>query len=506
MPRRGFSGEPVYVAFHNCSAWAGRHGLTPKEFDSEDAVKNRMERRALHRCITAALTCVVAFGCRQVAAPPAPPHFTVVEADISQMQAAMTAGELTSRQLCEMYLTRIARLNPQLHAIIETNPDALAIADALDAERRQGHVRGPLHGIPILLKDIIETKDRMETAAGSLVLVGVPVSGDAFVVERLRVAGAVVFGKANLTEWGGAGAQLGWSSRGGQTMNPYAADRSPLGSSAGSASAVTANLAAAALGGETSGSIVGPSSVMGVVGLKTTAGLVSRRGTVPAAREIDSIGPITKSVRDAALVLSAIADRDDGDPQATAADRPPATDYAAHLADGGLRGIRLGVVREPSLGADVVPLFDNALDDLRALGATLVDAEVAPELATPAFGDVLGTWFVGKLADSLTAYFRDRRPNATIHGVDEIVAANKRLASPDRPLERLGQPILEMAAKQGRQPAAARAKAERPIVTFAKKHGLEAMLARYGVDGFVSSVGPSSALNGPSPELPNMIG
>jgi amidase len=256
------------------------------------------------------------------------------------MQAAMTAGELTSRQLCETYLARIARLNPQLHAIIETNPDALAIADALDAERRQGHVRGPLHGVPILLKDIIETKDRMETTAGSLVLVGIPVSGDAFVVERLRAAGAVVFGKANLTEWGGAGVQLGWSSRGGQTMNPYAADRSPLGSSAGSASAVTANLAAAALGGETVGSIVGPSAVMGVVGLKTTAGLVSRRGTVPAVQEIDSIGPITKSVHDAAIVLSAIAQRDDGDPQAIAVDRPRGTDYAAHLGSDGLQGVR----------------------------------------------------------------------------------------------------------------------------------------------------------------------
>ena len=403
-----------------------------------------------------------------------------------------------------MYLARIARLNPQLHAIIETNPDALAIADALDAERRQGHVRGPLHGVPILLKDIIETKDWMETTAGSLVLVGIPVSGDAFVVERLRAAGAVVFGKANLTEWGGAGAQLGWSSRGGQTMNPYAADRSPLGLSAGSASAVTANLAAAALGGETVGSIVGPSAVMGVVGLKTTAGLVSRRGTVPAVQEIDLIGPITKSVHDAAIVLSAIAERDDGDPQAIAVDRPPATDYAAHLPTADCKACGLEWCANRRWGQTWYQCSTKP-SVIYARSVQHSSMHSWPPRLRLHVRRCLRRLVRGKFADSLAVYFTNRRANPVIHGVDEIVAANKRLAAPDRPIERLGQPILEMAAKQHRQPAAARGKAEAAIVMLAKKHGLEMMLTRYGVDGFVSSVGPTGALNGPAPALPYMI-
>jgi amidase len=478
-----------------------RHG-SRAEFVAWTSVIRWSFMRGLSASVLAALA---ATACQRAPITPPPPPFEVVEADIETMQRAMTNGDLSARQLSEMYLRRTAALNATLHAIIETNPDALTIADQLDAERRTGHVRGALHGIPILVKDTIETHDRMETAAGSLAMVGIPVSADAFVVERLRAAGAIVFGKANLTEWAGAGAQLGWSSRGGQTGNPYGSDRSPLGSSAGSASAVAANLIPAALGGETVGSIAGPASVMGVVGLKTTAGLVSRRGTVPAVQSIDSIGPIARTVRDAAIVLTAVAAPDEGDPQSAAGIRPPATDYAARLGANGLRGVRLGIVREASLSAETVPMFDKALDDLRALGAVLVDAELPADFSGQKFDGEFGAWFFGEFNDSLSTYFTTRRPNPRIRGVDDILAANRRLASPERPIERMGQQALEMAAAARHQSAGARRRAAATITRLSDTKGLEPMLASYAVEGFVSSVGPAVALNGPPPELPNMI-
>ena len=410
---------------------------------------------------------------------------------LETMQRAMSGGTLSARRLSEMYLARVAFRNPTLHAVIETNPDALAIADQLDAERRAGHVRGALHGIPILVKDTIETRDRMETAAGSLAMVGIPVVADAFVVERLRAAGAIVFGKANLTEWGGAGAQLGWSSRGGQTGNPYGADRSPLGSSAGSASAVAANLAAAALGGETVGSIAGPASVMGVVGLKTTAGLVSRRGTVPAVQSIDSIGPIARTVRDAAVVLNAIAAPDASDPQSAAGIRPPIPDFAARLDPNGLRGVHLGVVREASLGAEATPLFDKALDDLRALGAVLVDAELPAEFSDKSFGGKFGSWFFGELNDCTRnllhlATTKSDDPRRRRHPRREPSAGEPRSAARTN-----GATGSENGGGAGRQPDRARRKATATIMEWSNTKGLEPMLAKYAVEGFVSSVGPT---------------
>jgi len=278
-----------------------------------------------------------------------------------------------------------------------------------------------------------------------------------------------------------------------------------MGSSAGSASAVAANLAAASLGGETSGSIAGPASVMGVVGLKTTAGLVSRRGTVPVVLSIDSIGPIARTVRDAAVVLNAIAAPDPSDPQSDAGIRSQLPDYAAQLRPNGLRGVHLGVVREASLGAEATPLFDKALDDLRALGAVLVDAELPAEFSGKTFEGTFETWFFGELNDSLATYFASRRPNPTIHSVDDILAANRRLANPDRPLERMGQQLLQMAAAARRRPDSARRNATATIMELSNTKGLEPMLAKYAVEGFVSSVGPTSALNGPPPELPNII-
>jgi len=240
-------------------------------------------------------------------------EFPFAEATIDGLQQQMQAGELTAHALTAAYLQRIAEIDqagPGLHAVLEINPEALAIADRLDAERQAGHVRGPLHGIPVLLKDNIDTADKMQTTAGSLALVGQKVPRDAGVAARLRAAGAVILGKTNCTEWAnyrGNNSSSGWSGRGGQTHNPYALDRNPSGSSSGSGAAVSANLCVFAIGTETNGSIVSPASACGIVGLKPTVGLVSRDGIIPIAASQDTAGPMTRTVRDAALVLAAVA-------------------------------------------------------------------------------------------------------------------------------------------------------------------------------------------------------
>ena len=248
-----------------------------------------------------------------------PPAFELEEMTIAQLQEAMTTGKYTARQLVELYSRRIEaidRKGPALRAIIEMNPDAIAIAESLDAERKAGKVRGPLHGIPIVIKDNIDTGDRMMTTAGSLALEGTPAPKDAFVVERLRAAGAVILGKTNLSEWANfrsTRSTSGWSGRGGQTKNPYVLDRNPCGSSSGSGTAAAANLAAAAVGTETDGSIVCPSGVSGLVGIKPTVGLVSRRGIIPISRSQDTAGPMARTVADAAVLLSVMAGVDAAD-------------------------------------------------------------------------------------------------------------------------------------------------------------------------------------------------
>lgn len=432
------------------------------------------------------------------------PSFQLVEADIETIQRAMSDGAVTARRLTELYLQRIATRNPELRAIIETNPDALEIADRLDDERRAGYVRGPLHGIPLVVKDTIETQDRMQSAAGSLAMVGIPVQQDAFVVQQLRQAGVIILGKANLTEWGGTGRQLGWSSRGGQVKNPYAADRSPLGSSAGSAAAATANLAAAALGGETMGSIVGPAAFMGSVGFKTTAGLVSRRGTVPAVLSIDSIGPITRTVRDAAVVLSAIAAKDERDPQAIVPGRPGLTDFVNGLSPDGLRGVRLGVVRDAGLAAESQPLYERAIADLQTLGAIVVEAEIPADYDGERLGAAFETWFFTELGESLGSYV-PTRPGSTLKSVADIMSANRRLTNEQRPLEWMGQWAFDLSMAKLRRPAATRQRDLEYLAALDREKGLDALLVKYSVDGLISGFGPASPLAGPPPPMPNLI-
>src|SRR5919107_1353639 len=284
-------------------------------------------------------------------------RFDWEELTVRDAQAAMQSGRVSARRLTEMYLERIERIDRRgaaLNSVIETNPDALSIAEALDRERKAGRVRGPLHGVPVLIKDNIDTADRMLTTAGSLALVGAKPRRDAFIVERLRAAGCVIVGKTNLSEWANfrsTHSSSGWSGRGGQTKNPYALDRNPCGSSSGSGAAVSANLALVGVGTETDGSIVCPSGTCGIVGIKPTLGLVSRSGIIPISHSQDTAGPMARTVADAAILLGAIAGHDPRDPASkdtrTLGDRALALlDFTNYLNPSSLKGTRVGVARK----------------------------------------------------------------------------------------------------------------------------------------------------------------
>src|SRR5688572_30218652 len=284
---------------------------------------------------------------------PTPPAFELEEITISDLQQGLTSGEYSSKQLVEKYSNRVRnidRTGPVLRSVIQMNPDAERIAADLDRERKERRVRGPLHGIPILIKDNIDTHDRMLTTAGSLALVeGAQPSQDAFIVKKLRESGAVILGKTNLSEWANfrsTKSSSGWSARGGQTKNPYVVERNPCGSSSGSGAAIAANLCAAAIGTETDGSIVCPSSANSLVGIKPTIGVVSRAGIIPIAHSQDTAGPMTRTVRDAAIILGAIAGIDPRDEATNASRGKLITDYTQFLDKDGLRGMRLGIARK----------------------------------------------------------------------------------------------------------------------------------------------------------------
>jgi amidase len=317
----------------------------------------------------------------------------LAEATISDLQAQMKSGKLTARKLAEMYIERIGHIDSKTHSVLEVNPDALAIADALDKERRKGKVRSKLHGIPVLIKDNIDTADKMLTTAGSLALVDAPVpKQDAFVAAQLRKAGAVILGKTNLSEWANFRSTRsisGWSGRGGQTNNPYWLDQNPCGSSSGSGVSVSANLAAAAVGTETNGSIICPAVTNGVVGLKPTVGLVSRSGIIPISHTQDTSGPMTRTVTDAAIMLTAMAGTDKSDPATAEADKRNAADYTKFHDRNGLKGARLGLVtfppQRPMMLEAYKSYFEPLFEKLRQAGATLV------EVKFPDFGPNAGT-------------------------------------------------------------------------------------------------------------------
>src|SRR5688500_3921828 len=292
----------------------------------------------------------------------------------------MEKGQLTSEAMTNWYLARIRAVDPRINSVIEVNPDAIAIARQRDRDRRSKNVKGPLHGIPVLIKDNIDTADKMKTTAGSLALVDAPTpERDAFIVERLREAGAVLLGKTNLSEWANfrdTNSTSGWSGRGGQTRNPYILDRNPCGSSSGTGAAIAANFSALGSGTETDGSIVCPSSICGIVGLKPTVGLISRSGIIPIAESQDTAGPMTRTVADAAILLSAMTAVDASDP-ATAKNATMArTDYQTFLKPDGLKGAVIGVARDYwGKRTEVDKIMDASLDVLKKSGATLVDVK-----------------------------------------------------------------------------------------------------------------------------------
>jgi len=308
--------------------------------------------------------------------------FALEEADITRLQEVMASGEQTSRSICELYLNRIEALDKKgfhLNSVIEINPEAAAIAEALDEERAQGKIRGPLHGIPVLIKDNIDTGDKMMTTAGALAMVGNIAARDAFIVRQLRAAGAVILGKTNLSEWANFRSDRsssGWSSRGGQTKNPYILDRNPCGSSSGSGSAVSANLCAVAIGTETNGSIACPSSVNGIVGIKPTVGLLSRTGIIPISHTQDTAGPMARTVSDAAILLGGLTGIDKEDAVTQESEGKLQQDYTKFLNIKGLEGKRIGVEKSMLKGHEIVDkLLRKALDALRSKGATIIEID-----------------------------------------------------------------------------------------------------------------------------------
>jgi len=408
---------------------------------------------------------------------------------IPELQEALTTGEFTSVSLVEAYLRWIAKIDkgagPQINAIIELNPDALAIAQALDVERAKSGPRSPLHGIPILIKDNIDTADKMETTAGSLALVGSKPERDAFVVERLRAAGAVILGKTNLSEWANfrsTKSVSGWSGRGGQTKNPFALDRNTSGSSSGSAAAVAAGLVPVAVGTETDGSIVSPASVCGIVGIKPTLGLVSRSGIIPIAHSQDTAGPMAKTVADAAVLLGAMAGIDPSDPETKKSEGHAHPGYTSYLDANALSGARLGVVRSKSFGygPKVDPILESSIAVLKAKGATIVEVELK-ELET--IGESEFEVLLYEYKTDLEAYLANR-PGSKVKTLADLIAFNKEHASAEMPY--FGQEILEMANKKGplTEKAYLDALAKNHEVTRTK--GIDAVMDAEKLDALVS--------------------
>ncbi|MBI2776697.1 MAG: amidase [Chloroflexi bacterium] len=416
-------------------------------------------------------------------------EFELEEATIAELQARIEKGEQTAVSLASAYLERIEHLDrrgPRLGSVIEVNPDALAIADDLDEERRSRGPRGPLHGIPILIKDNIDTGDRMMTTAGSLALLGHRAVADARVVSRLREAGAVVLGKLNLSEWANfrsTHSTSGWSARGGQCRNPYSLDRTPWGSSAGSAVAVSANLAAATLGTETDGSIVVPAAASGVVGFKPTVGLTSRAGVIPISRSQDSVGPIARTVADAALLLSVIAGPDPKDPATNAIPGGSLPDYVKALDASGLKGARIGVARSVYFGysekADAV--VELALAAMRDEGAVIVDPADIPTAHDLTFPGSELTVLLYEFKAGLDAYLA--APGAPVRNLEEVISFNEEHAKEEMPW--FGQELFLMAQAKGSLEEPEYLQAIALSRRHAREEGIDAVMLRHELDALV---------------------
>lgn len=439
-----------------------------------------------------ALVGAIGSGPTMAASTAATRGLNIVEASVADLQAAMQSGKTTSQKLVKLYLARIRAIDkagPRINSIIELNPDALSIAKALDAERKAKGPRGPLHGVPILLKDNIATADKMQTTAGSLALLGVKPPRDAFVVTKLREAGAVILGKTNLSEWANmrsTRSTSGWSGRGGLTKNPYALDRNTSGSSSGSGAAIAASLAAIAVGTETDGSIISPAHVNGLVGIKPTLGLISRNGIIPIAHSQDTAGPMARTVADAAALLTAMAGADAKD-AATLDPLMKALDYSKFLDANGLAGARIGVVRGNFGGRNdlVSAVIEEALKVLAAKGAILVDPVEVPNTAK--YAQTEYEVLLYELKADLAAYLAEFAPNASVKSLKDIIDFNEKNRSRELPF--FGQEHFLRAEAKGGLDSKEYLDALANNLLYSRAEGIDKVMKEYKLDALVAPSG-----------------
>ena len=471
-----------------------------------------MNRRTFVRCsviggvglassVTATAREASGVNVSSVASPP--PAFELDELSVSELQSGMAAGKFTAHSLARKYLDRIDDVDkhgPEINAVIETNPEALAIATELDRERKAKRLRGPLHGIPVLIKDNIDTHDRMTTTAGSLALGGSIPLQDSFVAKKLRDAGAVIMGKTNLSEWANfrsSHSSSGWSGRGGQTKNPYVLDRNPCGSSSGTGAAIAANLAAIGVGTETDGSVVCPSSANSLVGIKPTVGLISRAGIIPIAHSQDTAGPMARSVTDAALLLSVLAGIDARDDATRASSGKSFADYSKFLDANGLRGARIGVHRKGFGFSDAVDkVMNDCIDIIKKRGAIVVDPADIPTQGK--FDDSELEVLLYECKADLNSYLTSLGPRAPVKSLKEIIDFNEQYR--DREMPYFGQDLFIKAQAKGPLTDKAYRDALAKNHRLSRKEGIDAVMDRNKLDAMIAPTGgpawPTDWLNG----------
>jgi len=438
-----------------------------------------------------------------IAKAESPPAFDLEELTITDLHQGLQSGKYTSRELVEKYSDRITDIDkkgPGLYSVIEMNPDAERIAVALDRERKEKGPRSPLHGIPVLIKDNIDTQDRMMTTAGSLALVGAKPQRDAFVAQRLRDAGALILGKTNLSEWANfrsTKSSSGWSGRGGQTKNPYVLERNPCGSSSGSGAAVAANLCAAAVGTETDGSVVCPSSANSLVGIKPTVGLVSRAGIIPISHSQDTAGPMARTVSDAAILLGAMAGIDPRDQATNESRGKSAADYTQFLDKDGLRGMRLGIARKHfGFNERVDKLMNELLAEMKKLGAVLVDPADIP--TTGKFDDSEFEVLLYEFKADLNSYLAGLGPQAPVRSLKDVIAFNEKNSAREMPY--FGQDIMTKAEAKGPLTSKPYLAALRKNHLLTRAQGIDAVMKKNRLDALVAPTGgppwPTDWING----------
>lgn len=469
-----------------------------------------MKRRSFLK--TSALGCALAIskptgiiaapGSKKVAEPNIN-SFELDEITIFEMQQSLAAGKYTSKSLVRKYLERIDDVDksgPAVNSVIETNPEAEATAEALDRERKAKGSRGPLHGVPILIKDNIDTADQMMTTAGSLALLNTHASQDAFIVQKLRNAGAVILGKTNLSEWANfrsTHSSSGWSARGGQTRNPYVLDRNPCGSSSGSGAATAANLCAGSIGTETDGSIVCPSSANSLVGIKPTLGLVSRSGIIPIAHSQDTAGPMTRTVTDGAILLGALTGIDGRDPATRSSQGKSVADYTKFLDKGALRGARLGIARKFFGFNDHVDRQLNALiAEMKSLGAVIIDPAEIP--TSGKFDDSELEVLLYEFKADLNKYLAERGPQTQVRSLKQLIEFNE--GSRDREMPYFGQELFTRAQAKGPLTSKEYRAALQKNQRLSRTQGIDFVMRRHRLDALVAPTGgpawPTDWLNG----------